>query len=236
MFRAEQRVFDRMDLIMTMTDWLRQSFIEDFAQDPAKVVTVGVGVNIEHTPALPKRDWQRPRLLFIGLDWERKGGPYLLEAFARVYAERPDSELWIVGHEAPAGAAQPGVRWFGRINRTTAQGDAEIARLNSEATAFVMPSIFEPTGNVFLEAMVYGLPCVGTRCCAMAEIIEDDVTGLLAAPRDSESLAQALLELISDPQRSRVMGRGRSRAIPRALHMGSGHCEHDRRDRTPSQR
>jgi glycosyltransferase involved in cell wall biosynthesis len=214
--RAEQRVFDRIDLIMTMTDWLRESFIEDFGQDPAKVITVGLGANIDRIPAPYEHGWERPRLLFIGLDWERKGGPTLLDAFARVHAERPDAELSIVGPEEPAGAGQPGVRWLGRIYRTTPEAEAEIARLHSEATAFVMPSIFEPFGNVFLEAMAHGLPCVGTRCCAMPEIIDEGVTGLLATPGDPENLAQALLDLIADPGRASRMGAaGRRRVLER---------------------
>ena len=214
---AEQRVFDGLGLIFAMSDWLRRSFIEDFGQDPDKVVTVGGGANIPHVPEVPVRDWERPRLLFIGLEWDRKGGSDLLEAFAKLHAERPDAELRIVGRERPAGGEpQPGVHWLGRIDRTRPEGEAEIERLHLEATAYVMPSVFEPFANVFLEAMAWGLPCVGSDRCSIPETVEHGVTGYTAPARNPDALASVLLELVSDPARARRMGEaGRQRFLER---------------------
>jgi len=215
---AERRVFDGLDLIMPMSDWLRRSFLEDFQQDPAKVVTVGAGANLHEFPAeIAERDWSRPRLLFIGLDWVRKGGPTLLAAFRKLRAELPDAELWIVGQERPAGEEpEPGVHWRGRIYRTTPEGDAEIARLQREATAYVMPSLFDPFPNVFLEAMAHGLPCVGADRCSMPEVIEHGVTGLIAPAGDADGLAEMLLKLSGAPDRARAMGQaGRRRCLER---------------------
>ena len=212
---AERRLFDRLDVIMAMSDWLRRSFIEDFDQDPGKVVTVGAGANIPRLPDVPERDWERPRLLFIGLEWERKGGPTLLAAFRGLRAERPDAELWIVGRERPAGTADDaGVTWMGRINRRTPGGDAEMARLHREATAYVMPSLFDPFPNVFLEAMAWGLPCVGADRCSMPEVIQDGVTGLIAPAGDADALAERLLTLAGEPERASRMGAaGRERFL-----------------------
>ena len=100
---AERRLYDRTQLIFTMSDWLRRSFVDDFGQSPDKVVTVGAGANLESVPEAPERTFASPRILFGGMRWERKGGPQLLEAFRRVRRERADAELWIVGpEEAPA--------------------------------------------------------------------------------------------------------------------------------------
>ena len=54
--------------------------------------------------------------------------------------------------------------------------------------------------------MAWRLPCLGSPRCAIPEMIEDGVTGLLAEPDDVEGLAATLLELISDPDRARRMG------------------------------
>ena len=212
---AERRIFDRLGLIMTMSDWLRRSFIEDFCQDPEKVVTVGSGANVPLVPPAVSRDWTRPRFLFVGLDWERKGGPDLLAAFRRMREGHPGAELWIVGPERRADL-EPGVTWFGRIDRRSTAGDAEMERLHREATAYVMPSLFDPFPNAFLEAMAWGLPCVGSDRCSMPEMIANGVSGLIVRSRDPEMLAEAMSSLAADPDRTGAMGdAGRERFLSR---------------------
>jgi len=209
---ADRRFYERMDVLLPMSDWLRRSFIDDFGQDPAKVVTVGAGANLRSVPPPPERDYATPRFLFVGKQWERKGGPQLLEAFRLARAERPDAELWIVGPEG-APAAEAGVRFLGRISRATPEGDRRLGEIYSEATAFTMPSQYEPFGIVFLEAMAHGLACVASDRCAMPEIVEDGATGYVVPARDVEALAQRLLEL-ADPGRAHSFGEaGRERFL-----------------------
>ncbi len=201
----ERRTFDDIDVIFTMSEWLRQSIIADAGQDPDKVVTVGVGANIEIPEAATSRPLERPRYLFVGMRFERKGGPHLLDAFDIVRRERPDAELWIVGPPEPL-AERDGVHWLGRIDRSVATGEAELRRLYTEATAFVMPSVFEPAGIVFLEAMSYALPCIGSDCCAMPEFITHGESGLLARRGDPEDLAAQMLATAARPGDARDMG------------------------------
>ena len=212
--RSERRTLDSLDLVMTMSDWLRRSFMRDFGQPADKVVTVGSGVNLTDLPSPPPdRKPASARLLFVGLEWERKGGPQLLAAFERLRADRPDAALLVVGPEQPRGAVQPGVHWLGRIDRPTADGDASFDRLLREATLFVLPSIYDPMPNAVLEAMTYALPCVGTRVCGIPEMIEDRVSGRLVEPGDVDGLYAALRELVADPVRARAMGEAGRRTV-----------------------
>jgi glycosyltransferase involved in cell wall biosynthesis len=201
----ERRTFERVDVVFAMSDWLRDSIIRDCGQDPGKVVTVFTGANFAIPDVPVEREDGPPRFLFVGMRFERKGGRYLLDAFEHVTAVRPDAELWIVGPEQPV-REQHGVRWLGRIDRSTPEGDRRMKELYERASAFVMPSVFEPTGNVFLEAMAHALPCVGTQTCAMPEFIADGVSGLLAACGDVEDIARHMLALTANPARSRAMG------------------------------
>jgi alpha-maltose-1-phosphate synthase len=202
---AERHLFDRLDVIFAMSDWLRRSFIEDFGQSPQKVVTTGSGANIRTLPsAVPQRTPSPMRILFVGFDFERKGGPFLLEAFAELRESHPDAELWIVGPEP--GEPAPGVRWHGAIDRRTEKGDRLMAELHRDATAFVLTSNYEPFGNSLLEAMAYGLPCIGSDRCSIPEIVDADRTGLLVPSADPSALAQALRKLADDPHLARTMG------------------------------
>jgi alpha-maltose-1-phosphate synthase len=212
----ERRVFDSMDLIFTMSEWARQSFIEEYEQDAAKVVVASSGPNLDPVPEPPgEREFDVPRFLFVGKSFNRKGGSLLLEAFERVRHVRPKAELWIVG-PSRLPRMPPGVRSFGFIGRQTPEGAARIDRIYRDATAFVLPTRYEGFGIPILEAMGYQLPCIGTRCCAIPEMIEDGESGFLVARDDADQLAERMISLADDPERSMRMGEaGRRRLLAR---------------------
>jgi glycosyltransferase involved in cell wall biosynthesis len=207
----ERRLYDGTDVIFTMSAWLRDIFVEDFGVSPGKVVVAGAGTDLALPPTDIERDRERPRFLFVGREWERKGGPELLRAWPAVRAARPDAELMVVGPAAAPDRLPAGVTFLGRIDRATPAGEAAFTDVYRQATAFVLPSRFEPFGIVLLEAMAFGLPCVAGTACAMPEIVEDLTTGRVADPADPEALAAALLD-IADPDAAARMGAaGRAR-------------------------
>ena len=214
-FADERRAYRAMGLVMTMSEWARRSFIEDYGLDPDRVVAVGAGANLASLPdAVAPRAHGQPKVLFVGRKFDRKGGPQLLEAFAGLRERHAGAELWLVG--PPAGAPAPGVRWFGPVFRDTPEGAAELDRLYREATMFAMPSLYEGFGMPFLEAMAYGLPCVGTSVCAIPEIVRPGETGRLAPPGDARGLREALEALAADPAAAAAMGMaGREDALRR---------------------
>jgi glycosyltransferase involved in cell wall biosynthesis len=204
----ERRLYGHVDLILCMSEWLRRSFIEDFDQAPEKVVTVGAGANVPVPERLPERPEGPPRVLFVGKQFERKGGPSVVRAFHALRRRHAEAELAIVG---PTGLTidEPGVRMLGRVEPET------MSRLYREATMFTMPSVYEPFGIAVLEAMANGLPCIVSDSCALPEIVEDGRSGLVARRGDPEALAERMLALAADPARARAMGEaghGRVRA------------------------
>jgi alpha-maltose-1-phosphate synthase len=203
---AERRAFDRMDVIFAKSEWARRSFIDDYGQEPDKVVTAGAGAYVDLPDVAPRDPGEVVRFLFVGRNWARKGGPDLLAAFARVRRELPHAELVVAGPpELPAGPN--GVTFRGPVDQAT------LRRLFAEATVFVLPTSYEGLGIPFLEAMVHALPCIGTRVCAVPELVQDGVTGLLVEPGDIDALAERMLALARDPARAVAMGAaGRQRA------------------------
>jgi glycosyltransferase involved in cell wall biosynthesis len=188
-------------VVFAMSEFVRRSIIADYGCDPERVVRVGGGANlIANSVEVNNPDSQIA--LFVGDKFEIKGGATLLAAWDVVKRRLPHAELWIVGPKRRYGPHRPGVRWAGYI------ADRQmLADFYTRASVFVLPSHFEAWGHAFLEAMGHGLPCIGTNQCAMPEIIQDGVTGLLVPPRDFEALAEALVTLLSDPTRASSMGR-----------------------------
>lgn len=206
----ERSVYTALTGIFVMSAWLAESFIRDFEVPRSKVHVVGAGINIDKLPQVPERSWSAPRYLFVGKDFERKGGKYLLEAFKTVRQSIPDAELLIVGPSLPL--AQPGVTCAGYLSKSNPEDKARLEQLFRSATAMVLPSIYEPFAISLLEGMAYGLPCVTVDRCAMPEIVRHGETGLVARAEDAASLATAMLELGKNPRDAGRMGAaGRTR-------------------------
>ena len=209
----ERSVYQATDRIFTMSHRLRRSFIDDFQVPEDRVQTVHPGPNfpIGEEPEVPERSVAGdPIVLFIGRDFERKGGGLLLEAFSQVRSTLPEAQLLVVGPDKlplpPEDPRREGVRLLGFLDKNTREGKDGIYRAFTKARVFCLPTSFEPFGIVFLEAMHYKLPCVGPDAWAVPEIIQQGTTGLLFKPNGAEALGGALLTLLQDPQQALRMG------------------------------
>jgi glycosyltransferase involved in cell wall biosynthesis len=186
--------------------WAARSVVEDYGIAPEKVHVVGVGRN--HEPPAGPRDWSSPRFLFVGREWERKNGPRVVRAFARLRRELPDATLDVAGHHPPL--EEPGVTGHGFLRLSDPGDRARAEELFRRATCFVMPSLHEPSALAYVEASVAGLPIVGTVEGGSELLIGDG--GILVDPRDDDALLDAMRRL-ADPataERAGALARERS--------------------------
>lgn len=82
----------------------------------------------------------------------------------------------------------------------------DVMDILSESNVFVLPTLHENLGNVFLEASFVGIPSIGTSVGGVPEIIVDGVTGLLIPPFDSAALSEAVLKMYNNPKLRKEMG------------------------------
>lgn len=206
-FENEKSVYEKCSLIFTFSEWLRKSMIQDFELPENKVFTIGAGPNISLTEAHDARkEYDQKTILFIGKDFYRKGGDTVIKAFYIASKEMKDIKLIIAGTDPIHGVEGRNIEFTGYIDKNTNEGRRKIIDLYKRASVFVMPSVFEPFGIVFLEAMLFKLPCVGSDICAMPEIIDEGNTGFLIQPGDAEALAEKLIILLKDKTMLQQMG------------------------------
>lgn len=212
--RYEEDVAGQMSAVFTMSEYARSSFIHDYHVAPERVFCVGGGINLVEFPAEdPTKDYSAPRLLFVGTEFVRKGGPQLLQAFQIVRESRPDAELHIVG-PSELQDLPPGVVFHGHLSKSNPEQKLQLELLFRSCSLFVLPSLYEPFGIAPLEAMLYQLPCVVTDAWALRETVTPGFNGDLVAKGSVEGLAESLLRMISDPNALAKMGRqGRERAL-----------------------
>lgn len=208
-----------MTRVLTMSEYLRRSFIDDLGVSADRVVTIGGGMNLETLPepAAGKR-YDTEEVLFIGVEFARKGGWHLLRAFREVRARRPRARLHIVGPHTLVvpSALEGGVVVHGFLDKRTDRGRAALRKLFADASLFVLPSLYEPFGIAPLEAMVYEVPCIVTNGWALREMVTPGHNGELVAVRDEPDLADKIAAALADPTTlARWGAAGRARALER---------------------
>lgn len=146
-----------------------------------------------------------PYFLCLGRLTPQKNLPLALEAFQRVAAEVPDARIVFAGGATDWSRAN--LRPSARVVVAPDFDDAMKRPLIEGSVGLVNPSHEESFGIVFAEAWAVGRPVIGIRAGAVATVIEDGATGLLAERDSAASLAAAMKRLLADPQAAAAMGR-----------------------------
>ncbi len=180
--------------------WAGASLVRDHGVPEDRVHVVGYGANVTMVPP-PERDWSRPRFLFAGIGWERKNGDRVLRAFSRLREEVPSASLELVGDHPRIDL--PGVTGHGVVRYQEERGRCLLESLYRDATCFVMPSIHEHFGIVYVEAASAGLPSIGTAFGGTETSIAGG--GVLVDPFDDDALKIAMLKL-SNPEEAQRLG------------------------------
>ena len=204
----ETAVYRNAKLILTMSERLRQSFIEDFELPPEKIHTIHAGPNFDVAripPRSERSDSAPPTILFVGREFERKGGDFMLRVFARVRSALPNARLIVAG-PSDLVINDPGVECLGFLDKDTTAGWNALRDAYASADVFCLPTRFEPFGIAYVEAMFFGLPCLGPNAWAVPELIRDGVTGYLAPVGDEQVWCDRLLELLLDRGKAAHMG------------------------------
>ena len=192
------------------------------ASERVRVVPPGRDVADEIGPAPGDlRHGRRASFLCVGNWVERKGILSLLEAFAGL--EPAAGTLHLVGRTAvePAYARRVWARLArpDLVDRVLVHGAvsiADVAAMYQAADAFVLPSLKEPFGTVYGEAMTFGLPVVGWRAGNLPYLATHEREGLLVEPGDTLGLTGALQRLADDAVlRARLGASAREQAMQR---------------------
>ncbi|MGL4236856.1 glycosyltransferase family 4 protein [Tabrizicola sp.] len=182
--------------VFTFGSRVRQVLVDRYGLPEGRATCAGTGANVmpDAPPDLSPARYERRNILFAGIEWERKGGPDLLAAFKALQTRLPDATLTIVGCTPPEAQGVPGCDVLGRVSLP------ELARLYLAASCLSVPSRHEPFGNVFVEAGHFGLPVVATRVGEIGDVVHDGKNGFRVPPSDPPALAQALWQVLHDPE------------------------------------
>jgi glycosyltransferase involved in cell wall biosynthesis len=181
--------------LLLASDWAKQSAINDYQipENRISVVPLGANLDIENKPFKPKTDAGTVcRLLFLGVEWERKGGPIVLEAFYELKKMGVSVTLHIVGCVPPDLPVDASVFVIPFLNKNRESDLQQLYALLTESSFLFLPSRAECAGVVFCEASAFGLPAVSTQTGGIGTYVSEGVNGFLL-PESAGALDYALL-------------------------------------------
>ena len=199
--RVNRRALSGARAVVTWSQWAKASVVDDYQVPADRVHAVYPGVDMaEFQPCVRPEHRGPARILFVGGDFVRKGGPDLVAAVAALQGE---AELDIVTSafdiDIPRGAAI-------RVHRNVTPNSAKLAELHARADIFALPSRGDCHSLAIAEAMASGLPIVSTTVGAIPELVRNGHNGILVPPACPDQLTHALQLLTVDPSLRQRMG------------------------------
>ena len=213
----EQMAIKKASLLLFSSAWAARSAIRDYGADERRVHVVPLGANIDEWPsaeeAIVHQTSATCKLLFVGVEWQRKGGEIAFEALSELDRMGFDAELTIVGCVPPKHVRHPKLRVIPFLNKNVPEEKRRLTNLFKEADFFFLPTRNECCAIAFCEANAFGLPVVSNDTGGVSEVIRSGENGYLLSPADSgDAYARVIADCFRDQPRYRAMRR-RSREM-----------------------
>ena len=213
-YYVAQTALEKINAIIAVSEYARRTIVDHLGAD---AVLIPNGVRVDHfRGAIPLQEWPGPSVCFLGrMDEPRKGLPILLTAFVDVRQRIPDATLVLLGPGDPdqvlAGvpaSVREGIVCLGRVS------EEDKARALAGVDVYVAPNTGgESFGIVLLEAMAAGAPVLASDLEAFDRVLDGGQAGRLFPVGDAGALADALVEMLDDPdelERLREVGARRA--------------------------
>ncbi|MEU5434833.1 glycosyltransferase family 4 protein [Streptomyces sp. NPDC020719] len=219
--RMQKRVARRLPSVLTVSGSSQREIVEHLGVREDRISVVHIGADTDLWSPDPSVAEVPGRIVTTSsADVPLKGLVFLVEALAKVRAERPDAHLVVVGKRAEDGPVAQAIEKYGlgdAIRFVKGITDAELVDLVRSAQVSCVPSLYEGFSLPAAEAMATGTPLLATTGGAIPEVAgPDGETCLAVAPGDPEALAAGLVRLLGDPElRARLGTAGRERVLDR---------------------
>lgn len=198
-FEEDRRLYTRADLVAKWSRWAADSAIRDAGASPDRVTVVPPSVYVR--PANPRRARPAraglPRIVFVGGDWTRKGGPLLLRWHQERWKDKAELHM-ISGGATPDGSCT-NVTWHGGV-----PNDRLVNDVLPTMDLAVLPTRSDHSGVGIVECLACGVPAISSSVGGVAELIVDGQTGFVRRRDDHQGFIEAVERLLDDaPLRER---------------------------------
>lgn len=212
--RVEQKAIENASFITYPSDWAKK-YVEAHYTSNAKIKVIPFGANIDekYIDFEPKQisKQERVNILFLGVDWYRKGGELVYETFLKLLASGYDIHLTVCGCIPPVKHDKMKVIPF--LNKNKETDLKELAAIFKNSHFLFLPSKAECFGIVFCEASAYGVPSISRNTGGISNAIVSGLSGFCLEPNaTSEKYFELLQNYIEHPELYRELSNSSRKA------------------------
>jgi glycosyltransferase involved in cell wall biosynthesis len=201
----DKRAFANASHCMLASDWNKNSAVNDYGIDANKISVVPCGANMDMIPAITDLNLNTSgqcRLLFLAVEWGRKGGDIALETFRLLKQKGINPHLHIIGCVPPYDlSSDKRITIIPFLDKNNQEGLNQLHNIFLQTDFLLLPTRAECAGVVFSEASAYGIPSITTNTGGVSSYVQDGINGY-ALPFDAgaDIYAQKIEQLVLDPQ------------------------------------
>lgn len=204
----DKRAFQKAAHCMLASEWNKDSAVNDYAIDVNKISVIPCGANLDTIPAISDLNLNASgqcRLLFLGVEWDRKGGDIALETFRILKQKGMNPQLQIIGCVPPPDSyrddlsGETGITVIPFLDKNNPEDFQQLQKIFFQTDFLLLPTRAECAGVVFSESSAYGIPSITTNTGGVSTYVMDGVNGYaLPFEAGAEAYAQKIGQLVSD--------------------------------------
>jgi glycosyltransferase involved in cell wall biosynthesis len=192
--RTEQKAYSNANSIIFSSDWAAKTAIENYNVNKEKISIIQFGANLpsnlskkEIINNIEAKDLSILKMLFIGTNWERKGGKKALEIIDYLNSKNILTELIIIGCEPFKEDVPPNIKQIGFLNKSLKEDKNQLDFHLKNSHFLLLPTLADCTPIVFNEANSYGLPVISNRTGGIESVIINGKNGILLSTDSTAS-------------------------------------------------
>ncbi|HAZ49197.1 MAG TPA: glycosyl transferase [Cyanobacteria bacterium UBA11369] len=201
--RQEALAISNATKLVYPSEWAANSAISDYHAESGKIEVIPFGANIDDcelaNEVLSKKQHQVCRLLFVGKDWERKGGNLAVETLICLQKMGIEAELVMVGSKLPDEVRTENRTVIPFLNKNDRQQRQQLNSLFLRANFFIFPTRADCSPIVICEANAFGLPVITTDVGGIPTIVKNGKNGyMLPLSATGSDCANLIAKVFSD--------------------------------------
>ena len=191
----QKKIYESATVSFTFSDWARAQLHSRYAINLEKIVRCGWGPCLPVPSVKISKNVNPRKLIFVGNEIKRKGLDLLMDAYKRVRSKYYDVTLDVVGVNNFGGYRNDkGVKFYGQCDKGT------VIDLLNQCHVLILPSRYDRSPHVIVEAMFYGVPVIVANTCGAPEPVVAGDCGIVVSVGSVNELENAIIEILSKPE------------------------------------